>query len=152
MRRQLPIIYFFAIEKGRYIVTKPVFIINDNLQDLTFTVAVDDEAILNKTKENDFSVVNEDAITYGRRSYLTSTIKIRLHQKSFRERVLRAYKNQCALCKLKHTELLDAASSLISKKFSSYRMFFQNFSFYILPQITDFSSVTIFTNWFRMLI
>ena len=33
----------------------------------------------------------------------------RLHQRAFRERVLRAYRNQCALCRLRHTELLDAA-------------------------------------------
>ena len=33
----------------------------------------------------------------------------RLHQRSFRERVLRAYREQCALCRLRHQELLDAA-------------------------------------------
>jgi hypothetical protein len=29
--------------------------------------------------------------------------------KGFREKVLKAYKNQCTICKLKHTHLLDAA-------------------------------------------
>ena len=33
----------------------------------------------------------------------------RLHQRAFRERVLLAYRNQCALCRLRHSELLDAA-------------------------------------------
>ena len=32
-----------------------------------------------------------------------------LHQRAFRERVLLAYRNQCALCRLRHIELLDAA-------------------------------------------
>ena len=33
----------------------------------------------------------------------------RLHQVAFRERVLRAYAERCALCRLRHQELLDAA-------------------------------------------
>ena len=36
-------------------------------------------------------------------------MKVRLHQRGFRERVLDAYQSQCALCRLKHRELLDAA-------------------------------------------
>jgi putative restriction endonuclease len=32
-----------------------------------------------------------------------------LQQRAFRERVLDAYKSQCAFCRLKHRELLDAA-------------------------------------------
>ena len=34
---------------------------------------------------------------------------MRLHQRSFRERVLDTYQEQCACCRLKHLELLDAA-------------------------------------------
>jgi putative restriction endonuclease len=37
------------------------------------------------------------------------TVKLRLHQRTFRERVLEAYREQCALCRLHHRELLDAA-------------------------------------------
>ena len=36
-------------------------------------------------------------------------MKRRLHQQSFREKVLHAYHEHCALCRLKHRELLDAA-------------------------------------------
>lgn len=32
-----------------------------------------------------------------------------MHQHSFRIRVLRAYQDRCAICRLKHRELLDAA-------------------------------------------
>jgi len=32
-----------------------------------------------------------------------------VHQRGFRERVLDAYRSQCALCRLRHAELLDAA-------------------------------------------
>ena len=34
---------------------------------------------------------------------------MRLHQRAFRERVLAAYQVQCAFCRLRHEELLDAA-------------------------------------------
>jgi putative restriction endonuclease len=44
-----------------------------------------------------------------RRSYITQTVLYRAHQKQFRERVIAAYRNQCALCHIKHIELLDAA-------------------------------------------
>jgi putative restriction endonuclease len=107
---QKPLIYFHSIIKGKYLATWPVYIINDNIYDLVFTVAVDDIKVISKEIEQ----ANEDA-TYYRRSYLTANIQTRLHQRSFRERVLMAYQNQCALCKLKHTELLDAAHIISDK-------------------------------------
>ena len=44
-----------------------------------------------------------------RHEYLTATIKARLQQRIFRKKVLDAYRSQCAFCRLKHRELLDAA-------------------------------------------
>jgi predicted restriction endonuclease len=44
-----------------------------------------------------------------RRQYAQATVRRRLHQPVFRERVLLAYSLQCALCGLRHPELLDAA-------------------------------------------
>ena len=52
-------------------------------------------------------VIHETAI--ARRAYITSTVRVRLHQHSFRERVIEAYQSQCSLCRLRHIELLDAA-------------------------------------------
>jgi len=109
MKQQIPLIYFFGIDKGRYLVTKPVYIIEDNMDSLFFTVAVDEMLILGQNKKKSYDLVEEESETYIRRSYITSNLKVRLHQRSFRERVLRAYNNQCTLCKLRHTELLDAA-------------------------------------------
>jgi len=105
-----PLIYFHSIIKGKYLATWPVFLIDDNKTSLEFTVAVDD--IKSLTDQSD--QVNEDA-EYYRRSYITSCIQVRLHQRSFRERVLLAYQNQCALCKLRHRELLDAAHIIEDK-------------------------------------
>jgi putative restriction endonuclease len=44
-----------------------------------------------------------------RRAYVTATFRRRLHQVAFRERVIRAYQERCALCRLRHRTLLDAA-------------------------------------------
>jgi putative restriction endonuclease len=44
-----------------------------------------------------------------RRRYATARVRQRIHQSAFRERVLRAYQNQCSLCRLRHSALLDAA-------------------------------------------
>lgn len=101
---QIPLIYFFGMVTGRYLVTWPVYIIADNPYKLEFTVAVDDAKLIGEQTNK----AAEEVANY-RRTYLTSTILTRIHQRSFRERVLRAYRSQCALCKLRHVELLDAA-------------------------------------------
>lgn len=106
-----PLIYFHQIFKGKYLATWPTFIIGDNSKDLEFTVAYDDIKYVNQENNQ----VNDDADKF-RRLYLTSTIQTRVHQRSFRERVLRAYQNHCALCNLKHVELLDAAHIIADKE------------------------------------
>jgi len=47
-----------------------------------------------------------------RRRYATRATLFRLHQQSFRMRVLRAYRERCAICRLRHLELLQAAHIL----------------------------------------
>jgi putative restriction endonuclease len=43
------------------------------------------------------------------RRYATHEAQIRLHQHHFRHRVLRAYRTQCAVCRLREAPLLQAA-------------------------------------------
>jgi putative restriction endonuclease len=43
------------------------------------------------------------------RRYAVRETRVRLHQARFRARVLPAYANQCTICRLKETRLLDAA-------------------------------------------
>jgi putative restriction endonuclease len=43
------------------------------------------------------------------RRYITRETRVRLHQPVFRATVLRAYNVRCAVCSLRHAELLDAA-------------------------------------------
>ena len=104
--RNLPLIYLHAVVRGRYLATWPVYIIGDDPDALTFQIAVDDVASVATRSEPSFSV-NEG--TEARQEYITSTIRQRLHQRTFRERVLDAYRSQCAFCRLRHRELLDAA-------------------------------------------
>ena len=106
-----PLIYFRSIVKSKYLVTWPIFIIDDNKKDLVFTVALDDVNSINIG-----NIQENDGATYYKRLYLTSTIQTRVHQRSFRERVLSAYENHCTLCNLKHIELLDAAHIIADKE------------------------------------
>lgn len=48
-------------------------------------------------------------MTYDERRYADRITKTRLHQPVFRARIMRAYSGTCAICSLKHLELLDAA-------------------------------------------
>ncbi len=105
---KLPLIYFHGIEPGKYLATWPVYIIGDDQSNLTFKVAVDDAVPAFEYSQSSISRQVAE-VADARHAYLTSTVKIRLYQRAFREKVLDAYKSQCAFCRLKHRELLDAA-------------------------------------------
>ncbi len=103
-----PLVYLHGIDPGKYLATYPVYIIGDDPSHLTFKVAVGDSLpAYEYTETNIARQVSE--IADARHAYLTSTVKVRLHQRSFREKVLDAYRSQCAFCRLRHRELLDAA-------------------------------------------
>jgi putative restriction endonuclease len=103
-----PLVYFHGIEPGKYLATWPVYIIGDNQSNLTFKVAVDDAVPAFEYSETSISRQIAE-VSDARHAYLTGTVKVRLFQRSFREKILDAYKSQCAFCRLKHRELLDAA-------------------------------------------
>lgn len=105
MRRRLPIAYFFGIVPGRYLAVWPVFIVGDDRAGLDFTVAVDDANHVDLVGGQ--PAVFEDAMP--RREYVTARVRRRLHQRTFRERVLEAYRRECSFCHFRHEELLDAA-------------------------------------------
>jgi len=101
MTSRIPLIYFFSTVPGWYLAVFPVFIVGDDPDRLRFTVAADD--LVNLDYERD------DADDSIRRIYVTRQARQRLHQRSFRDRVLRAYRETCSVCRLRHTRLLDAA-------------------------------------------
>jgi putative restriction endonuclease len=86
MQQRIPLVYFHGLVPGRYLAIWPVYIVGDDPQQLTFTVAVDDTSLLEQK-----SAVTKVAepIEQARRSYITTTVRQRIHQQSFRERVLR---------------------------------------------------------------
>jgi putative restriction endonuclease len=105
--RKAPLIYFHGVVPGKYLAVWPVFIVADDPKGLTFKVAVDDLSLVDFEQKEDTSIA--EPASNARRVYLTAVVKQRLHQRGFRERVLRAYREQCAFCRLRHLELLDAA-------------------------------------------
>jgi putative restriction endonuclease len=105
--RMVPLIYFHGVVPGKYLAVWPVFIVADDPQGLTFKVAVDDLSLVDFEQKEESSI--SEPASNARRVYLTAVVKQRLHQRGFREKVLRAYQEQCAFCRLRHLELLDAA-------------------------------------------
>jgi putative restriction endonuclease len=106
MRERVPLVYLVAIVPGRYVAQYPVFIVGDDPKSLHFRVQVEDmSAALTAAVEAPY----DDPQAQARRAYVTRTVRQRVHQAAFRERVVRAYQERCALCSLRHQELLDAA-------------------------------------------
>jgi putative restriction endonuclease len=98
--RNIPLVYFHGLLPGNYLATWPVFI--DDPGALQFSVSVDDKVVALEQGA-------EDPETAIRRRYATTVVRQRIHQQAFRERVVAAYRSQCAMCRLRHAELLDAA-------------------------------------------
>lgn len=97
---QLPLIRFTKIIPNWYAPTFPVYVIGDNPIAREFTLALD-EVIR--------SVPTTKALTPLEKDYATRLVRQRVHQPAFRARIMLAYERRCAICVLKHVELLDAA-------------------------------------------
>ena len=107
MQAQVPLAYFHGVVKGRYLAVWPVFVIEDSPKNLTFMVNVDDRKLA-LVDASDLDVADAE----GRRRYVTRQVQTRLHQEAFRQRVIAAYQSHCAVCRLRHEELLEAAHIL----------------------------------------
>jgi putative restriction endonuclease len=105
MQRGLPLVYLHGFVPGRYRAEWPAFIVADDAAGLAFSVAVEDPNHLHLAASANLAPDTEAPI---RRAYVTSLVRVRLHQQAFRQRVLEAYRRQCAFCRLRHEELLDA--------------------------------------------
>lgn len=106
-QRQVPLVYLFGLVPGEYLAVWPVFVVHDDPASLSFTVQVDGRDTTWAIAADGASLAAE-----GRREYVTQLTRRRLHQEGFRLRVLRAYQERCAVCRLRHSELLDAAHIL----------------------------------------
>lgn len=105
MENRKPLIYFHGVVPGRYLPIWPVYIVDDDPETLTFTISVD-EALVPEL------LISPREGQELQRAYAIRLTRQRLHQVAFRERVLRAYHTTCAICRLRHGSLLDAAHIL----------------------------------------
>ena len=106
-KENTPLIYFFGVEKGRYLPFWPVYVSHDEPQRLR--CHVDISARFLQSFQSFMPSKSEDVEPDLIRKYAVQMSKVRLHQTAFRERVIGAYRCSCAICYLKHRELLDAA-------------------------------------------
>jgi len=107
MAEHVPLIYFHGHRPGLYHAEWPVYVVADDPARLTFTILTEDIADVGAS-----AATLADA---PRRAYLAVLMNKRLHQSLFRVRVLDAYEDTCAICRLRHWELLDAAHILPDK-------------------------------------
>ncbi len=103
--RGVALIYLFGVAKGRYLPQWPVYVVGEDRDRLVFRVQTDTRDALGGSAHPAAAAEESE----GRRRYLTRRMRVRVHQQSFRERVLDAYRSQCALCRLRYRALLDAA-------------------------------------------
>ena len=106
VRRHVALAYLVAVDPGYYDVIAPVFVTADRPDRLEFELAADQ---VGATVE---AASYPSPMQEVRRQYVTRAVMQRLHQQQFRRHVLRAYREQCAICRLRHLDLLDAAHIL----------------------------------------
>jgi putative restriction endonuclease len=103
MSLKKPLMWFLGVAPGIYRAEYPVWLVDEEPEAHQFVVALDQSMRTGWSRSLIFEPFNP-----GRR-YAETTVRARLHQRPFRDRVLLAYHSQCALCRLRHEPLLDAA-------------------------------------------
>jgi putative restriction endonuclease len=98
-KRQIPLIYFLGVAPGRYQAFIPTFAMGWDPRGLRVQLA--------------FGAPERESLsppeTAPERCYAPHSVKRRLHQASFREAVITAYRGRCAISGLPEPMLLDAA-------------------------------------------
>lgn len=121
----LPLIYLHELPAAdkRYLALWPIFIVEDRPADLTFRLQAQPDGVLSSPKPFGAAIgpgtrsqvlpeilhLRDGPQAPIERRYATALTLRRLHQASFRAAVLSAYAESCAMCRLRHPKLLDAA-------------------------------------------
>jgi putative restriction endonuclease len=100
-----PLMYFIGVAPGVFAPLSPVWIVDEEPTEHEFIVAADD--VLAQRK--DPSLLQSPLDLLRSQEYVEQVVKRRVHQPFFRRDVIAAYTTRCALCRLRHPELLDAA-------------------------------------------
>jgi len=96
----LPLIWFFGVGPALYEPVYPVYLLWEEPERRQFAIDPDVARGL---------VTSGSKIEENVRRYIAQETRRRLHQPVFRATVLRAYNTRCAVCALRHAQLLDAA-------------------------------------------
>jgi putative restriction endonuclease len=105
---RLPMIWFYGIAPGVYLATFPVYVVAEEIEAHQFVVAID-QPIVGDASASASAGAAAGVISPLEREYRQRTAYQRVHQPVFRERVMYAYEQSCAMCRLHHASLLDAA-------------------------------------------
>lgn len=101
MEYELPIVWFEGFEPGKYYAYWPMFLVSEDPVKHEFTVTAHRPVGFNVD------------VGYHRQKiqaeYAPRETRQRLHQARFRAQVMEAYERRCAVCRLAHSPLLDAA-------------------------------------------
>jgi putative restriction endonuclease len=95
----LPMVYFIGVRKAVYRPVFPVYVIGEDPGNLEFALSF---------SRHDVGI-DLGNLSGPEKVYAARMTRQRLHQPVFREQVLHAYRSTCAVCRLRHQELLDAA-------------------------------------------
>jgi putative restriction endonuclease len=106
MRTRTPLIYFMAVQQYRYQAIWPLIIIDDDPNALVVRACVDPAYADLQPGMNPLDIPLSPV---DLRRYAWVQTRQRLHQEAFRDLVVSAYDERCAICRLHHPELLDAA-------------------------------------------
>lgn len=96
----LPLILLRKIKPGVLVPVFPVYVTYDDQSHRQFLVALDESLRF---------LVDPLHPSEPERRYAQRVVRQRLHQPEFRARVIQAYSRRCAVCDLRHPELLDAS-------------------------------------------
>lgn len=99
----VPLVYFVGTRAGWYRAIFPIFVTADD--PVTRRVLLT-PGVLAGHLDDPVPVPILDTVERG---YAVREVRVRLHQARFRGLVVPAYKDQCAICRLKELRLLDAA-------------------------------------------
>lgn len=107
LEERLPLIWFFGVARGSYHPVWPVQVVDDDPAARVVTVDMAGDMAGTVLGPDGPALVDEP-----HRLYAIGEVRRRLHQARFRQQVLAAYRSSCAICSLRHGELLDAAHIL----------------------------------------
>lgn len=101
MTSQKPVILFQKPLPNVYVPIVPAFVVDEDVNGRFFLIASGEESWRSYT-----AGAGDPAID---KRYVAQIVNRRVHQPVFRARVIIAYSRTCAVCRLNHPELLDAA-------------------------------------------